>query len=457
MSTKEHTLLFETEEKVKEAIAYRMVRGGYMDDVKTRLREILTLPETRYEYLKYVKPSINVLKRIVELQAVLYQISPKRTNLTSDSLAQVIRDRAPDIDSALEQVQRYTYGTGAALAIPRYDSVEKEVKFEVLPAHKISYQVDGASLLSITILGDGCYRRYFRDGTYCDSADLKGWSELQVNPLGRMSVVLFTLSPLAHGQSSQVEEIEDLLNANLSIGIMEAYHARTSYLRSFRVPTTPAETNALTGKKADIDPNTPISPSHLFVGTLTATQMADETDQYMISIRAEIENICSSRGISAATYFRKIASGDEKSVTDELKNLWLKSRKIFCGPEKKLLNLTLATLNLFESTNYPTDAKWSIDYLEPFTFVDELSALNTLAKGIELGVDCVEDYLARKNPDLTGEALTAKRDANVKSRSVMNNEMREQNQPRKTSDSGQNPETNGASGPPAISKPFQKE
>lgn len=369
--------------------------------------------DTLAEYLAYVDPVKNPLNRVAKAQSVLY-IKPSRVyTMDQPECAQAIKDLAPGLYQALQAAQLMTYGLTDAFVMPRW--TQDRFDFEVIAPHLVDVNVVQGALQALRMQrADKKYTIWTRYEWWVESGYRaeKWWvapkrQETQKNPYNQIPVIWFRLHPYLGTWG--IMRNKDLITGTLEINILEAFHNRVSYQRSFRQLTTSfdqVDTESVTARSLGED----VGPDTIVPYDLKSVELADPSDPFLKSIREQEIDLASSRGISSKSYFRDIMQGGEiEAVSEELKQRWAESQTLFSPPEKDLFRLLIKMSNNYTATSWDPDQPIMIEYVEPEIMTSKKAALETLEKAVGLGVDNVVDFIFRTNPEYRSKEQVEKK------------------------------------------------
>ena len=443
-----------------QKIAWDIYQNDYDSHILKRLTRRMS-PETVEKYRTYIAPRHNVLKRVAEILAVVYRRPPRRYSQPEDA-KDYLKRYVPDLDLVLDEVSKLTFALTDVLVAPYYDDDEGMIKIDIVPPHLV-YEVEyfRSTLKSVTIQQGRLFVRYYADGTYVELEQTRGMELEVVNTgdtgLDMMPLVMFSLTPRSYRKPWGIRDNNDLIEGTVEVGILEAYHGFTSYLRSFKLPTMSAAELEASGRATP--PELDVSPDTLVTYDLKALELADPADQFWQSITKQVEVLAASRDISPTIMFRRVSKVDEAAAaSEELRNRWEAQVKVFRGAEGKLLNLIFRILQQ-EGIWRSDTPEWRIDYMLPSPVLsDPQKNLDVLEKGIKLGVDSPAQFLLREQPDLRSEKEAWEViNKNIEDRARLVKEMRALNMPADPTQVGNDPRVNGIqqdnqgyNGPPAA-------
>lgn len=438
--------------KFWQQVAFDIYRGDYAIHVQNLLMQRVN-EKTLEKFLPYISPRHNVLRRVAEVLSVVYRRPPRR--YSTDKAQKALRQYVPNLDLILDKASKMVFALGDVFLKPRVTE-DNKINIDVIPPHLIlNVEYDGGILKSISLQQEGKVVTYYNDGTFEEVEEIETLPTLQPTVKKRKGDTGLGVLPIIHLSTEPRDEFEpwgiwsnlDLILGTLEVGILEAYHGYTSYLRSFRLPTIPAEELATSGRATP--PEIQIGPDEVINYKIEPVELADPADQFWDSIIKQVETLAASRDISPVLMFRKISKVDEaKAASEELRNRWESQVKIFRGAEGRLLDVIFHIMIMegFYSGKIP---EWRIDYMLPSPVLsDPYKSLEVLEKGIKLGVDSPVQFLLRENPDIKNEKEAWDIiDSNANDRAKLVKIMRELNMPSDPQKVGTNPENNGMMGP----------
>ena len=349
-----------------QELAWDIYQGDYAKHVRLRLQSRVT-GETLSKYAPYISPRHNILRRIAEVLAVVYRRPPRRYSKPKGAV-DTLRRFLPDFDLLLDRISKLTFALADVFVMPYWDDENSRIYLDIVPPHMIkSVEYYRSSIRSVTVsqeIGDVVY---YADGRFeiVESA-LDGTRVVKESGdtgLGALPFARFSLEPRDYLSPWGIYANSDLIEGTLEIGILEAYHGYTSYLRSFRLPTISADELERSGRATP--PEVEIGPDTILNYSIDPVELADPADQFWDSIVKQVEDLAASRDISPTIMFRKVQKLDEvKAASEELRNRWESQVKIFRGAEGALLDIIFALLRR-EGKWSGSNPSWRIDYMLP--------------------------------------------------------------------------------------------
>jgi hypothetical protein len=440
--------LLVTDRKNLQQMASDILANDYSEHVLGQMRNILS-GEISQKYEAYIAPERNILRRVVLLTSQLYARTPRRTG----DAAETLTDYCPSLQNALQAAQQRAEAIRDVFLLPSWDIDDKQVRIEIIDPQNVEVKMDRSKCVWIRLKQAENYLWYYSDGTIkkSDSDNIEKASTVK-NILGNVCpVVWWSLGYPQEGSEWSITQVADLIAVTINTAIYEAYRARQNYLRSQRVVSMGAiEYDDNTGSELHI----PIDMNTIVKGTLTSASLADETDSFVNVIRADMEDAAASRGLSVQAMNKTYADAGILTANKELLAIWYGQSETYRRLERALNRVILATIGAYTIAKHDIDEEIATDYLEPVAMLEtSKESLENLEKGIALGITKIEDYIALRNADLCDEdEIEEFIKANTESRARVNNLMREQNMSKNPTDApGDDPEINGANGPPAIS------
>jgi hypothetical protein len=413
------------------------------------MRNILS-GEISQKYEAYIAPERNILRRVVLLTSQLYARTPRRTG----DAAETLTNYCPTLQNALQAAQQRTEAIRDVFLLPSWDIYDQQVRIEIIDPQNVEVKMDRSKCVWIRLKQADRYVWYYSDGTIRTGVSEKeNEGAIIKNILGNVCpVVWWSLGYPQEGSEWSITQVSDLIAVTINTAIYESYRARQNYLRSQRVVSMGAiEYDDNTGSG---DLRIPIDMNTIVKGTLTSASLADENDSFVNVIRSDMEDAAASRGLSVQAMNKTYADAGILTANKELLAIWYGQSETYRRLERALNRVILATIGAYTIAKHDIDEEIPTDYLEPVAMLEtSAESLANLEKGIALGITKIEDYIALRNADLCDEdEIEEFIKANTESRARVNNLMREQNMSKNPTETpGDDPEINGANGPPAIS------
>lgn len=412
------------------------------------------------KYWNFIEPTRNPLRRISELMSVTY-LRPPRLSTPDDPQAAVdIINYCPDLYVTLALVERITNAIGEIFVVPYWDKIQERVFLDLFPPHMVDVELRRCAVESVTIDGYNGEKtkrtwRYSDDGKiqFKDTSENKRSKEAwQTSEFKNFPVVWVSLNPSHSLEKWAVSEIVDLVNGTLQIGEVECFHNSTNMLKSFLQPYA-KDGEALiaareTGESSDMGAEVRIGYDAVLPAELGTIQLADPNDPFLATIQRFEADLAASRGISSQAYYQQAPGKDQSdTITEELRQRWRKTTKLFALYEREIHPILLELINTYANKSYDPKMRIDVDYFSPEEANDRSGALDTLKKGIELGVDNRVDFVFKDHPEiLTREEAVAYCDENDAQREMWMERMAARNSPKDPTEPANDPAVNGAQG-----------
>lgn len=402
---------FSDDRKAIQEAALKIFLHDHTDLIKGQIRARYTDAQVD-KYAPYVNPTRNPLRRCAELQAVMYQRSPRITSPDNEQIALDIIDYTPDLYQTLAYAQKMAFAVGDLFIVPYWDPNAEKVRLDLLPPHITEVTMERSTVKSISFkkFAGNRTRNFSRitegEGyAYYQDRDAKGKLIGQAKPMeieGVFPVVWVSVNPVHSICTWSTSEIIDLVNGTIQVGELEAFHDSTNILKSFKQMyhedtslADPGTGEGVETMQVDMGAQTVIS------GRIGAEYMADPDDPFLETIQRIEADLAATRGISSITYHQGQANKDEaNTTTDELRQRWRKQVKVFEPYERQLYKVILAVLNSKAGKNYDLDSRINIDYFEPEELDDYGKALDNLTKEIALSISTPPKFLYKYNPGI---------------------------------------------------------